>query len=239
MNINLKSEEERLIAMRKLLELPFNRDENVKKMTEMAAFLLGTPVSMVTLLDKDIQYIITSHGLPLEKMPRATSFCTHAIQNDELMVVPDAQKDERFKDMPLVKQQPNVRFYAGMPLKYEGCNVGTLCVFHDKPLNPTPEQLNCLNVLAQQVSNVMTLNSSLTMIKTNYDHIEKQYSALREIAFIQSHEVRAPLCNAIGITELIKAENPSINQDHIVMLEDALTKLDQKIHKIVDNTVIN
>ena len=233
MNQN-ETEKQRLEAVKRYLDFSFERDRNLKDIVMLASHILESPVSLITLMDKDVQWIISNYGIELEKMPRETSFCTHAIRQDEVMVVEDALLDQRFVEAPLVKFNPNVRFYAGIPLKSnDGHNVGTLCVFDNKPKHPTANQLNCLNALSKQVANIMSLNMSMELLKENNSEIESQYAALRRIAYVQSHEVRAPLCNALGIMDMIKEDDYKTDKEHLVMMDDALNQLDRKIHSIV------
>jgi GAF domain-containing protein len=233
--MNYPTENLRQEAMKRYLDFSFERDKNLKDIVMLASHILESPVSMITLIDKDIQYIITSHGMEIDRMPRESSFCTHAIQHDEIMVVSDALEDHRFMEAPLVKYNPNVRFYAGMPLKSnDGYNVGTLCVFDDKPKTPTENQLNCLTALTNQVANIMALNMSMNLIKESNTEIESQYAALRKIAYVQSHEVRAPLCNALGVMEMIKDDDYKTDKKHLIIMDNALRQLDGMIHAIVD-----
>lgn len=238
MNIYLHKERERLASMRKLLKIDFNKDESIRQITGLASDLFETPVSMVTLLDKDVQFIISSHGLQLEQMPRATSFCTHAIQQDDVMMVNDTLEDKRFEKSPLVLNQPHVRFYAGIPLKFQGDNVGTLCVFNDKPMDTDLKKVKHLKILGEQVSNLMTLSSSLKVLKESHRQIRSQFKMLREIAFIQSHEIRAPLCNAMALSSILKSDKNYRDDFHLQMLENSLNDLDGKIHGIVKRTVL-
>ncbi len=227
-------ETSRLEAVQRYLDFSFERDKSLKDIVMLASHILETPVSLITLIDKDVQWIITNYGIELEKMPRETSFCTHAIMQDEVMVVEDALLDTRFTEAPLVKYSPNVRFYAGVPLKSsDGMNVGTLCVFDNKPKHPTDSQLSCLNALTGQVSNIMALNMSMELIKESSSQIESQYAALRKIAYVQSHEVRAPLCNALGVMEMIKDDDYIVDKEHLMMMDMSLRQLDAKIHSIV------
>ena len=77
-----------------------------------------------------------------------------------LFLVEDATKDERFKANPMVLGDPNIRFYAGMPLyAAEGVAVGTLCVIDTVPRGLSPGQANALAILSYQVQARMELRS--------------------------------------------------------------------------------
>jgi GAF domain-containing protein len=229
-----ETEELRLAAMKRYLEFSFERDRNLKDIVMLSSHILESPVSLITLIDEDVQWIISNHGIEIEKMPRETSFCTHAIMQNDIMVVNDALKDPRFVEAPLVKYNPHVRFYAGVPLKSnEGLNVGTLCVFDNQPKSPTDNQLSCLNALAGQVANIMALNMGMKLLKESSSRIESQYTTLRKIAYIQSHEVRAPLCNALAVMDMIKGDDYTTDKEHLMIMDNALRQLDKKIHSIV------
>jgi len=235
MMLHTETENLRLLSMQRYLDFSFERNKNLKEIVMLASHILESPVSLITLIDKDEQWIISNHGIEIEKMPRETSFCTHAIMQDDVMVVQDAMLDERFVNAPLVRYNPNVRFYAGVPLKSnDGYNVGTLCVFDNKPKTPSESQLSCLNALTNQVANIMALNMSLEMIKDSNTEIESQNKALRKIAYVQSHEVRAPLCNALGVMEMIKDDDYKTDKEHLMIMDSALQQLDLKIHSIVN-----
>jgi GAF domain-containing protein len=73
------------------------------ELVALAAQICGTPISLVTLVDRDRQWFKARHGLALTETPRAVSFCAHVLgQPGDLLVVPDATLDLRFSGNPFV-----------------------------------------------------------------------------------------------------------------------------------------
>jgi GAF domain-containing protein len=117
----------------------------------MAAELCRVPIAAINLVDRDRQWSKAAVGQDKDQDIRDISFCAHAILGTELMVVPDAQKDQRFGDNPLVVGDPHIRFYAGAPLiTSEGFALGSLCVVDRVPRQLTDEQAALLRLLADR-----------------------------------------------------------------------------------------
>lgn len=118
-----------------------------------AAALAHTPIALISLLDEHRQWFKARVGLTASETPLAISFCTHAIRGEgEVFEVVDVAADARFRDNPLVTGRPNIRFYAGAPLKSpSGERIGTLCVIDDKPrAGLSPVQKHALSQLARR-----------------------------------------------------------------------------------------
>jgi GAF domain-containing protein len=99
----------------------------------------------VSLVDKDRQWFKSRTGIDVEETPRDWSFCSHAIQHNELMEIKDTKQDLRFRDNPLVTGDPNIRFYAGYPLIDDnGYALGTLCVIDNIPKELSQAQKDAL-----------------------------------------------------------------------------------------------
>ena len=120
--------------------------------TQLAGLVCGAPVSLISLVDEDRQWFKSKVGVTLKETSRDVSMCAHAILQKDLFIVPDATKDARFKNNPLVVSAPKIRFYAGAPLvSPEGCALGTLCVIDKVPRQLTENQKESLRVLARIV----------------------------------------------------------------------------------------
>ena len=129
-----ENESERLHALKTLQILDTTHEERFDRVTPMAKRIFGVSISLVSLIDQDRQWFKSKQGFEATEMPRDISFCGHAINQDGLFIVPNASKDERFFDNPLVTSAPNIRFYAGYPLKIRGgLNIGTLCLLDEAP----------------------------------------------------------------------------------------------------------
>lgn len=120
-------------------------------LTQTAARVFDVPISLITLVDKDRQWFKSNHGLNVQETPRHMSFCAHAIADDDLLVVQDALNDERFAANPLVVEDPRIRFYAGVPVRYDGQQVGTLCIIDTKPRVITGDEIKVLEDLGALV----------------------------------------------------------------------------------------
>ncbi len=124
--------------------------------TRLARDVFDVPIALVSLVTRDRQWFKSAQGLAAAETPRDVSFCGHAIQGDEALIVEDATAHEWFADNPLVTGEPNVRFYAGQPLNYQGRRIGTLCLIDRVPRHLQAKQLEKLKVLAKGVEEELT-----------------------------------------------------------------------------------
>lgn len=109
-------------------------EERFDRLTRIAAAIFNTPISLVSLVDRERQWFKSSYGMNVRQTARDVAFCSHAIQAADVFVVPDAYEDARFKHNPLVTGGPQIRFYAGAPLITSSKHaLGTLCVIDHQP----------------------------------------------------------------------------------------------------------
>lgn len=143
---------ERLIVLEQFGVLDTHAESDFDDITELAARICNTPIALISLVDEERQWFKSRFGIAVAETPRTQAFCAHAIHQREIFIVPDAMRDARFADNPLVLGEPRIRFYAGAPLvTREGHVLGTLCVVDYVPRELSGDLLKGLTVLSRQV----------------------------------------------------------------------------------------
>jgi len=145
-------EQERLDALRDYRILDTPPEQAFDDLTAVAAYVCDVPIALVSLVDTDRQWFKSTFGLEATETSRDVSFCAHAILQDDILVVQDTHLDARFAANPLVTSEPNIRFYAGVPLlSPEALPLGTLCVIDHEPRELNAAQILALEGIARQV----------------------------------------------------------------------------------------
>ena len=150
----------RLARLRQYQILDTPPTEAFDRVTRLASRLLKAPISLASLIDVDRLWVKSRIGLEAVEAPREITFCAFTICDAAVMVVPDATKDPRFADNPMVLGPPGIRFYAGAPLRSDtGENIGTLSVIDTSPREFSAEDATLLNDLAHIVVDELELHA--------------------------------------------------------------------------------
>src|SRR6266852_9847399 len=104
------SEPERLAALRRYCVLDTAPEPAFDRLTRVVAHVFGVPTVLVSLVESDRQWFKARIGLDATETSRDVSFCSHAVFHRDVLIVPDATRDERFADNPLVAGPPHLRF---------------------------------------------------------------------------------------------------------------------------------
>lgn len=151
-------ERERLLALARYEILDTGAEAAFDSITRLAAHVCNAPTALITLVDETRQWFKSRYGFSTTQTHRDLSFCSHAILGREPLVVNDARLDPRFADNPLVSSDPNIRFYAGVPIVVGGdVAVGTLAVIDYRPRELSPVERDLLQGLARLVESQLEL----------------------------------------------------------------------------------
>ncbi|WAC39019.1 PAS domain-containing protein [Pedobacter sp. SL55] len=209
------NEQQRLAALQAYQILDTTAEEDYDELTELAAAICGTPIALISLVDKERQWFKSHKGLDVKETTRSQSFCAHAIlEPSTLMQVEDAQLDERFKNNPLVTGNPNIVFYAGMPLvDADGYALGSLCVIDSKPHQLNEAQQQALKTLSKQVVNKFMLRKKLLdLAAANEENIRLNQQSIERENHLERIIEQSPAAIVVlrGEDMIVDAINPAM-----------------------------
>jgi hypothetical protein len=184
-------------------------EEDYDDIVFLASQLCETAISTITFIDDKKQWFKANVGLPHQESPRATSFCSTAIELSTTVVhIPNIYKNEQFREIAILNGIESGGFYASVILVDPQTQIpfGTLCVIDLQPKNLTDNQILGLQKLGNQVSKLLNLRLGNNILKSENSALNIQYNELKQFANVVSHDIKSPLNNIISITEFLKEE---------------------------------
>lgn len=143
-------EEQRVRELLRYNILDTPDEKEFDDLTKVAAYLCKVKYAQINFLDHDRQCSKSCYGWNVREISREKSICHYTIQQDKYLVVNNLNKDPRFNNSDYVKDK-SLQFYAGVVLKSNGYNLGTLCVFGEEPKQLADQQLESLQILGNEV----------------------------------------------------------------------------------------
>lgn len=202
------AEQIRLEILKSYEILDTSPERVLDNITRIAAEICDTPISLISLVDETRQWFKSRYGIDVQETPREIAFCNEAIKGQQVLEIPDALEDLRFKDNPLVTSEPKIRFYAGAPLiTSSGHSLGTLCVVDQKPNSLTQRQKHALEALARGV--VLQFELTQALRQSELTHIALR----REVEAKEKSELSKTLAEKF----LLESLNAIV--DHVVLLD--------------------
>lgn len=235
------SESARLKELEKYNIMDTPPEQEFDDIAELASKICNTPISIVSFIDMNRQWYKAKKGLENNEVSRNVAFCDYAIKSDNVMVVEDAKKDDRFKDNPFVVNNPNIRFYAGVPLTTSnGYNLGTLCVIDMKPKVLNKEQEFALKVLGKQViaqvelrkmvHNLEKANDEVSLKNTEFAKINDTNSKLLTII---AHDLKSPLASLQSSLDMY--DEKVLSPEEMVEVTHHVRQKLAKTNELLDN----
>lgn len=191
-------ETERLEALARYRILDTEAEPQFDRIVEIARRQFNVPIALVAFMDKNRNFLKASGNLEDRESPRDISFCGHAILTDQVTVVLDATKDDRFKNSPLVTSEPKVRFYAGAPLiTHDKRHIGTVCLFDFSPRDSF--DLDQRSTLAELASVVVDHLEMRFIVGNVSDEISTRKAAEEEVRWLAFHDPLTGLHNRVWL----------------------------------------
>lgn len=213
------------------------------ELVELASIIADTPISLLSLVDRDRQWFKSIKGLDATETPRQVSFCTHTIMQDGPMVVEDATSDSRFQKNEYVTSNPHIRFYAGFPLvSHSGYKIGTLCVVDQQPRKLSDRQLRKLELIARQAERLLELHRTNRALAAVQQQQQKQQQVLEtllqnqhKLMTILAHDNRGPLSSLKHLLSFLT--DPEMNTEErnnlVAMIASQLNGMEQLYDSLV------
>jgi len=202
--------------------------DNFKDLAKLAAKVAGTEVSLVNLIDTFTQWTISNHGLNMDQMPREDSVCQYTILNGEYFEIENLAADTRFKDKFYVTDDPNLRYYYGVPLRSpEGHNLGALCVLDKRHKSLTPEKAELLKIIADEIVNRLKTYKAI-------DHLQNKLVEANETKKKVAHDIRGPLGGIIGLAQIISEQGKNNQIDEVLDFINLIHRSGRSLLELAD-----
>jgi len=202
--------------------------ETFSDLAKLAAKVAGTSISLVNLIDTFTQWTVTNHGLNLDQMPREDSVCQYTIAGGEQFEVKDLKIDDRFKDKFYVADEPNLRYYFGIPLTTaEGHNLGALCVLDRDLKTLSPEKIEMLKIIADEIVNRLNAHKLITGLKSS---LHEANETKKKVA----HDIRGPLGGIIGLAQVISEQGHENEIDEVLEFINLIQRSGRSLLELAD-----
>ncbi len=172
-----KKEAARLEALYQYQILDTPPEQPFDDLAFLAAQSCGTPIALINLIDTERQWFKAKLGLDVQQMPIDIGFCPFCILKGDALIIPDTLADEQFATSPVVTSEPNVQFYAGVPLIAPGGEaIGTVCVVDCVPRQISAEQVETLKAISRLVIRQLEIRRNLAELAS----IQTEYKLCKE-----------------------------------------------------------
>jgi PAS domain S-box-containing protein len=207
----------------------------------LASQICGCPMAFISIIDEERQWFKSQVGLGIKESPRAISFCTHTIVQNELYVVENAAEDPLFRDNPLVTGEAHIRFYAGIPIRIKGAfNIGTLAISDTKPHQLSQMQRDALERLSRQaISLIEAKSNALTVEKLNqslaYDshYFKVLANSLPAAVAYWDHNLHCQFANTQYLNKIRKNLNEVIGYHYTEVISEYTASLTKQHNEVI------
>lgn len=229
------TESARLAALYEADLLDTESEPEFDEIVALASEICGTPISTITLIDKDRQWFKARKGIDVSETALDVSFCSVAIRQSDVFVVEDSRSDTRLEGFPKLRNHPDVRFYAGVPLRLDdGSAIGTLCIAAPTPRPLTERESRALTILARHIVSLIELRRTRSKMNVLVNDLHRYSESQERVTMLATrllsviaHDVRGPLSSVIEVLDVAPDED-------LVELRDTIQR-----HAIVAKSLLD
>lgn len=225
-----ENEMERLLALNNL-DLDYNDlEKSLSDLTKLAAKIAGTKISLVNLIDHYTQWSVSGIGMELGQTPREDSICQYLVYDSSLkdLEIENMEEDERFFDKTYVKEDPNLRYYYGIPLRLnDEINIGALCVLDTDFREISPEKKEMLSIIAKEVVNKLKIYKAIESLQHKIHETKKVKDKV-------AHDIRGPLGGIIGLAEIIQLQGNKNKLEEVLEFISLIQKSGKSLLELAD-----
>lgn len=222
------NEMDRLVALTDL-DLDYtDLQDQFKDLTKLAAKIAGTDMSVINLIDLYNQWSVSHYNIGGGQTPREDTVCQYTIMNDHPFEVSDLTGDQRFKDKGYVTDEPNLRYYYGLPLQMgNGTNIGALCVLDTETKEITPEKTEMLKIIADEIVNRLKALRAVELLKHRLDAATESQKRV-------AHDIRGPIGGIIGLARIISEQGDENTLDEVLEFISLIQKSGDSLLELAD-----
>ncbi|MFZ4776361.1 MAG: GAF domain-containing sensor histidine kinase [Terrimicrobiaceae bacterium] len=219
-------------------------EESFDRYTRIAAALLHSDVSLISLVDSDRQFFKSQVGLPppyntTRQTPLTHSFCQLVVQSGEPLIVEDARQDERVSHNLAIRDL-GVISYLGMPVtSREGFLLGSLCAINSHPRVWSHADQSLLADLAGAVSTEIELRQSTAALKESLSILQDSDEQHEKSLHMLVHDLRTPAGAIVSLTELLPSLPPELSPDQKDLVDSCHESAENLLSMFGDLLTIN
>jgi signal transduction histidine kinase len=238
MSLNSSGNEDgRLAALKSYNILDTGEEQDFDDLTTLASAICQTPIALISLIDDKRQWFKSRVGIAATETPIEYSFCTHTMATDQdIMIVEDATKDERFLENPFVTGNDKLTFYAGVPLvNDDGYVLGSLCVIDRQQKKLSDDQINALKIIAKQVVDKLELRKKAIVSEETIRELRDSNLFMQKFTAMAAHDIKNPMSSILLSAQSLKMRLHKLNDESCERLIDLNITSTKRLVTLIDD----
>ncbi len=226
---------ERLRAVAACGLLRPDADEALDGITSLARELLQVPAAFVAALDRDRDFYKSQQGfaepLASRREVGGRTFCHYTATLGSVLAIGDTMAGAPWREVPTVESL-GVRAYLGVPLRFEGEVVGSLCVIDNRSRQWSPLEVRTLEQLALSAMRELDLRRALDRARHEAAEVRRLLRDREHLLAGAVHDLRIPLQALILSMDLLARDGGSPAKTQLERMGRATSSLTRIVEQL-------